>query len=444
MADVDKILFAANRACEAAIAAGADFADVTASSGKSLSVVLESCAIKTCDAGIGGGLSVRAIYKGGTGWSSVDSVDPEDAARAGENAGKLARLAEPDPDFKSLPGPAENYPQIDGLFDPRIGEYGIDKLVKVALQNIEAALAVNSSTIVSGEFSTSSALSCLVNSLGIRYAKEGSYIGGHIMAVIKNGEDVGSFYDFDSARSLDDFDPEGIGTSAAKEAEKFLGARKLDTARLPIILGPLAGNSLFGTIAGNLDAESVLRGRSFMAGQVGKKIASDIVSITDDPWIPGGLSSRIVDGEGYPTKPLVLVEDGILKTYLYGSYSAGKAGVENTGHGSRGGSASPSNLVPKLGSKTMAQMIAETSEGLYLNMGRIGPDGTTGDVSSAVDFGFKIENGELAYPVASCMIGGSFLEMLQNIDRISSDYRKEPGMIMPAVRIQDVLVAGAR
>ena len=151
------------------------------------------------------------------------------------------------------------------------------------------------------------------------------------MAVIRNGEDVGSFYDFDSARSLDDFDPEGIGRSAAVEAEKFLGARKLDTARLPVILGPLAGHSLFGTIAGNLDAESVLRGRSFMAGKVGQKIASDIVSITDDPWIPGGFSSRIVDGEGYPTKPLVLVENGIFQTYLYGSYSAGKAGVENTG-----------------------------------------------------------------------------------------------------------------
>ena len=77
-------------------------------------------------------------------------------------------------------------------------------------------------------------------------------------------------------------------------------------------------------------------------------------------------------------------------------------------------------------------------------MGGLNPNGTTGDVSSSVDFGYKIENGELAYPVMNAMVGGSFLDMLKNIDVISSDYREEPGMIMPTLRIQDVLVAGGK
>ena len=77
-------------------------------------------------------------------------------------------------------------------------------------------------------------------------------------------------------------------------------------------------------------------------------------------------------------------------------------------------------------------------------MGGINPNGITGDVSSSVDFGFKIENGELAYPVMSTMVGGSFLDMLANIDAVSSDYRAEPGMIMPTVRIADVQVAGGK
>jgi predicted Zn-dependent protease len=77
-------------------------------------------------------------------------------------------------------------------------------------------------------------------------------------------------------------------------------------------------------------------------------------------------------------------------------------------------------------------------------MGGLSPSVTTGDVSCAVDFGFKIEHGELAYPVMSTMVGGRFLDMLANIDAISSDCREEPGMLMPTLRIQDVLVAGAK
>ncbi len=77
-------------------------------------------------------------------------------------------------------------------------------------------------------------------------------------------------------------------------------------------------------------------------------------------------------------------------------------------------------------------------------MGGIHPNGVTGDVSVSVDFGFVIENGELAYPVMNAMVGGSFLDMLANVDQVSSDYREEPGRIMPTVRILDCLVAGGK
>jgi len=264
------------------------------------------------------------------------------------------------------------------------------------------------------------------------------------MVVIRRGDDVGSFYDFDSARVLEDFAPDGIGARVAQKALKFLGARKIETQRIPVILGPMAASSVFNSIVLNADAEDVQRGRSFMAGKVGEKIASDIITITDDPLIPRGLASRPWDSEGAPSKPLLGVENGILKTYLYSSYTAGKAKVAITGHGTRSGNAVPSNIVPKLGSMTSEEIIRSTKRGLYIDIGGIAPNSTTGDVSRTVDFGFAIENGELAYPVASTMIGGNFLDMLRNVDAISSDYREEPGTIMPTIRIQDVLVAGGR
>jgi PmbA protein len=243
---------------------------------------------------------------------------------------------------------------------------------------------------------------------------------------------------------LSDFEPEGIGVKAAAQAVKFLGARKMETRRVPIILGPLASSSIFDSIASSADAEGVQRGRSFMIGKLGEKIGSDMLTITDEPLIPRGLGSRAYDPEGFPCRPLAIMENGVLKTYIYGSYTSGKAKVPNTGHGSRGGGASPSNVIPKLGNMTSDEIIKSTKEGLYINIGGISPNASTGDVSASVDFGFKIKNGELAYPVSSSLVGGSFLDMIKNIDAISSDYRAEPGAIMPTVRIQDVMVAGGR
>jgi PmbA protein len=442
--DVDLLKNLATIACEAAISDGAEFADVGAWDTRSLAVDIRANTIKSCDASRHAAISVRAIYRGGTGWSSTDEMDEGSAIKAGKKAAALAKVAEPDPDFISLVAPAENYPEVPGLADPTIETMDIRRIIKYAVENIDSALAVSSEAIVEGGFSAQYNASAIVNSLGVSLGKESSRIGGYTMVVIRRGDDVGSFYDFDSARVLEDFAPDGIGARAAQKALKFLGARKIETQRMPIILGPIAASSIFNSIVLNADAEEVQRGRSFMAGKVGEKIASDIITITDDPLIPRGLASRPWDLEGAPSKPLIVVENGVLKTYLYSSYTAGKAKVAITGHGTRSGNAVPSNIVPKLGSMTSEEIIRSTKHGLYIDIGGIVPNSTTGDVSRTVDFGFVIENGELAYPVASTMIGGNFLDMLKNVDAISSDYREEPGNIMPTIRIQDVLVAGGR
>lgn len=444
MIDKNRLARLAQTACDAAVSNGAEFADVNAVSGSSLGVHLESNAITSCDAKQGSGIYVRAIYKGGTGWSNTDRLTDQDAEKAGKHAASLARLAEPDPDFISLPKPAGSYVQVDGLCDARIGQMDIKQLIDYCLSNVDGALAVCSEAIVQGGFSSHYLASSFVNSLGISLADEGSSIGGNIMVVVRRGDEVGSFYDFDAARTLADFDPVGVGASAAQEALKFLGAKKIETKRMPVILGPLASSSIFDNIAGNVNAESILRKRSFMMGKLGEKIGSDALGIADEPHIPGGLSSRGWDGEGFPTSPLTIMENGVLKSYLYGSYTAGKAGVANTGHGSRGPGANPSNVIPKLGPTSSEQIIAETKEGLYINMGGLNPNSATGDVSVSVDFGFKIENGELAYPVMNAMVGGKFLEMLANVDAVSCDYREEPGMLLPTVRIMDCLVAGGK
>jgi PmbA protein len=440
---MEDLLTLAQNACDAAVQAEAEFVDVSAYRGKSMNVELEKNAIKSCDVRWNSGVSVRAFVRGGTGWSSTSGLEEQDVLAVARQAAELARAAEPDPDFVSLPGPAE-YEEVEGLYDPRIVELDVKDLIGWATMNIDAARSVDDGAIVSGGGGCGFGESALVNSLGVQALSRSTSVGMSIFAIVKRpGDDVGSFFEFDGGRMRDDFEPEGLGVKATEQAMKFLGARKIETGTLPVIFGPLASRSIFYSLCYNANAEDVQRKRSYLIGKKGEQIASDLLTLTDNALLPRGQGSSAYDGEGFPRQPLTVVENGVLQTYLHNSYTANKAKEPNTGHSTRGG-ISPTNVNPRLGQVTSAEIIADTKEGLYINMGGVSPNSVTGDFSETVDFGFKIENGELAYPVKNTMLGGHILEFLRNLDAISSDYREEPGSIMPTLRVQNVRVAGGK
>ena len=440
--DQNTLLQLAQRAFETAVREGAEQAEASAGVGKNTNVEIEKSSIKSTDAKAGNSISIRAFFRGGTGFASTDRLDETSVIETAKSAAQLAKIAEPDTDFISLPGPGA-YSEIRDLFDQKIADMDVRDIIAACINGIDSAKEVNADAVVSGGASVRHGAWAIANSLGVAASGRDTSIGMFTMVIVKRMDDVGAFYDFDEARSLSDFSPEGIGKSAAEMAIRFLGARKIETKVMPVIFGPLAGISVFGAVAGTASAEGVQRNRSFLIGKLGQKIGSDVITITDDPLIPGGLSSRICDAEGFPSKKTVIMENGILCTYLHNSYTSNKAKAPNTGHASSHG-IGPTNLIPKLGNKTAAEIISEVDEGIYINLGGISPNPITGEVSASIDFGFKIEKGELAYPVKNTMIGGSFLDMLMNTDAVSCDFRSEPGMIMPTVRILAVNVAGGQ
>jgi len=439
---MDDLLDLAHKACDAAAAAGAEFVDVSAARGRWMNVELEKGAIKSCDARWNAGVSVRAFVRGGQGWASSSGLDEAEALTAARNAAELAKAAEPDPDFVTLPGPAD-YSAVEGLDDPRIAELEVKDLIRWAGENIDAAREMEPEVVVHGGARSGWGESALVNSLGVEATNRSTHIGMSIFAIVKRGDDVGSYYEFDTGRRLDDFEPDGIGAKATQEAVKFLSARKIETGVLPVVFGPLASHGIFSMLCWSANAESVQRKRSYLIGKKGEKIASELVTLVDDALIPNGLGSSAYDGEGFPRKPLSVVESGVLLSWLHNSYTANKAREPNTGHATRGGIA-PTNVNPKLGNVLAEEIIRDTKEGLYIPIGGVFPNQVSGDFSETVDFGFKIENGELAYPVKNTMIAGNMLEFLGNLDAISSDAREEPGMIMPTIRAQGLRVAGGK
>lgn len=441
----EQLLDLVQAAVEAAKSAGADYCDAYASDTIENSVEVERNSINYCATIHDQGLSVRAFTGGGQGFASVQTLSLESAREAGERAVAMAKAAHPDPDFVRLPDPTEAEPVPD-LFDEQLAGLGADVFVEWCARGIEEALSVADDAIVQGGASASYGDSALASSTGVAVTKRGSSAGLSFYVIINRDGDVGTYFEQDMARRLSDLEPVGVAEAAARAALDQLGSSPVPTARVPIVLGPLATMSLIGAVISAAEADAVQRNRSWLAGREGEQIASEVLTVREEPLVPAGLRSGEYDGEGVARTPRALIDEGVLTTYLHDSYTAFKAGVEPTGHAARSGYSSsvgisPSNLQIQPGDRSEAELIAEIDNGLYIAYAGISPNGITGEVSTTADFGFRIENGELTTPLSTTLIGTTGEELLQGIDAVSSDYREEPGLILPSLRIASVQIA---
>lgn len=435
----------AQAAVEAARAAGAEAADAYCSEGQETSVEVEKGSINYCATVRDHGLSARAFHRGGMGFASVQQLDLAAARECAQRAAAMAKAAHPDPDFVALPEPGEAEP-VPELFDDELAGLGADAAVQWCARGIEEARSVAADAIVQGGVGLSSGEYALASSTGVCVGDRATSVSISFFVIITRDGEVGSYFEQDLGRRLSDFEPEGVAEKAAREALRFLGARPVGTARMAVVLGPLAAMQLIGSVIGAADAESVQRNRSFLAGREGQQIGSEVLTVREEPRWPAGLRSSPWDGEGVAKQPRALIDAGVLTTYLHNSYTANKAGVTNTAHAVRGGYSggvgiAPSNLRVQPGDRTEAELISEVDEGLYLSFAGLTPNSITGEVSTTVDFGFKIERGELVHPLSTTMIGSEGFELLGGIDAVSSDYREEPGILYPSLRIRSVQVA---
>jgi PmbA protein len=239
--------------------------------------------------------------------------------------------------------------------------------------------------------------------------------------------------------------PEVIGKTAAQRALRRLGARKVPTQEAPVIFDPDMAASLLRTLAGAISGTSIYRGSSFLVNRLGQQVAADTVTVIDDGTIPGALGSRPFDGEGLPTQRTVVVEHGVLQSYLLDTYSARRLGLTSTGNAARdaagiGVGASNFYLVP--GTYRPEAIIASVKSGLYVTeLIGFGVNLLTGDYSRGA-VGLWIENGELAYPVEEITIAGNLNEMLSHIEMVGNDLVFRGRTAAPTLKIARMTIAG--
>jgi PmbA protein len=237
-----------------------------------------------------------------------------------------------------------------------------------------------------------------------------------------------------------------VGRRAAERALRRLNARKIDTQKAPVVFEPRTAKSLIGEIVDLVTGGAIYRQASFLAGKIGEKVASELVTVVDDSTIPGLFGSSPFDDEGVPSRRTVVIERGVLKSYLLNSYYGRKLGLKTTGNASRGlsGNAGVScgNFFLEAGNTSEEQMIKGIQRGLYVTqlLGATA-NSVTGDYSSGV-CGIWIENGELAFPVAEITIAGNLKQMLLDIQQVGNNLEFRSSLASPTIVIQEMTISG--
>ena len=277
------------------------------------------------------------------------------------------------------------------------------------------------------------------------YARTSHSVSASVLAGA--GTSMQRDYDGHSVVHLEDLDDAArIGRSAGERAVARLDPARPKTAQMPVIYDPRVSGSLLGHLAGAVNGAAVARGTSFLKDRLGSRIMRAGLRVTDDPRRPRGLRSKPFDGEGVPTQPLALVEDGVLARWVLDGRSARQLGLRTTGHASRGTSSPPSpsttNLSLSPGPLSPAELMADIAEGLYIvEMMGSAVNGITGDYSRGAT-GFMIRNGALAEPVAEITVAGNLLAMFAELTP-ASDLVFRRGTDAPTVRIDGMTVAGS-
>ena len=395
-------------------------------------------------------LALRVFVGRSAAAAATSDLSRESLDRLVDEAVTLARITAPDP-LSGLADPAAlaRGPRDLGLDDPRGHDLAPEAKIDLARRCEAAALAFDPRITNSegGDFADGHARYAYATSHGFagEYRSSSFSLSASPLAAANGEMQRDGWYHVTRKRA--DLDaPEAIGRTAAQRALRRLGARRVKTAEVPVIFDPQMASTLIRHIAGAASGPSLYRGASFLLNRLGQTIAAPSITIVDDGTMPGALGSRPFDGEGLPTQRTVLVDRGVLASYLLDSYSGRKLGLASTHHAARDGGGvgvSTTNLYLAPGTESPEALIRSVKSGLYVTeLIGFGVNGVTGDYSRGA-VGLWIDNGELAYPVEEITVAGNLLEMFRAVEGVGNDLVFRDRTAAPTLLIGRMVVAGA-
>ncbi len=434
-----------------ATAGGATAAECVVREGDEFSTVVRLGQVETLKESGSKAIGVRVFFGQRAASTYSSDFSPEAIERLLSSALELAKITSEDP-HAGIPDAAKL-----GSLAAELNLYHEDVYSLPGAERIDYARRAEKAALDAdpriknsegGSFDAATGRKVLANSHGFVGEYRRSYCS--VAAVPIAQDEKGGMqrdYWYSVARSLAKLDPaEQVGKEAARRTLRRLGARKVKTAHVPVVLDPMVATSMLEHIFEGVNGDSVYRGASFLAGKLGERIAGGNVTVIDDGTMVGGFGTTPFDGEGIPTRRTVVIENGVLKSYLLNTYTAKKLGLETTANASRGLAGTPGigpgNYFLQPGTKTPQQIIGEIKDGLYVTefLG-MGVNLVTGDYSRGAS-GLWIVNGELAYPVEEITVAGNLKDIFNNISEIGADLEFRGSVASPTIRIDGLTVGG--
>ena len=391
------------------------------------------------------GMSFRLYSDGRLGRASVTLDSEEDVDACVKMAEEVARFSPPAKDFKGFPVPQAKRTDPKGLWDDRIGNITAEDMMYIASSVIDFC----DTDIPRGLLRVSAVKSMVVNSNGLTTEHEGTTLYGHFTSMTRRihpGEGVETLY----GTALD-VDPEKLGESlkrkadAAASAVPFKGRRKLTMILPPSELGDM----LMSSAGSALNGENVMYGRSPWKDSTGGKVASEEITITDDPETPAPLCSAF-DDEGTPASKKVLVENGILRSFMRDSFVGDSTGnglrrssVESQGIYENPVSIKPMNLVLTPGRYSQEDIIASTADGIFVEkFAWPEADSLTGRFGLEVRSGYLIRNGKITETINNALLMGNMITALGSVQMIGNDLTNMGPVTVPTVSFADIELIG--
>jgi PmbA protein len=447
----DLMVSLAENAVNQALKKGASEAEAYVYEGQATNIGIELGQISKTNRIIDRGLGIRVAAGKAVGFAYTNVIgDPNAVDSVIVSALSAAKASKPDPDWKGLPE-RKPYASLEKTFDDKVVELESEELVNVASTMLNAAGQVDKRVFpVEGGIGGAYISNAIANSNGISGFDKGTIVECSIATLAKERNSVTPVcFEFNASRSYG-VDAVWVGKEAAKLAVSALKTKSVETKSTTLILTQFALQDLFAyTLINAVRADNVQRNQSPFKGKIGEKVASENLTIYDDGLLPGGLRTWAFDGEGVPHQKTPVIEKGVLRSFLYDSYSAKKEGKESTGNAGRAGylstpSIDTTNFHVSAGNKTGDEMLSEVDDGLiiYYLQGAHSSNPVSGEFSVVATPAWKIKKGEITHCSRGVMLAGNIFEVLKNVSLIGNNERQIGQLISPWIQVENVRVIG--
>ena len=378
-----------------------------------------------------GGMGIQLFVDGRYASYSTNRLDKKELERYIANSVESTRFLAKD-EFRKLPQPARYYrgggENLD-IYDNDVEKISVDD--KLALIKNTAAEVYGSDprliSVVAG-YEDGKSSSFMATSNGFEGEADATYFGLSASTSMKGeGDARPSDYWYDVSVFWDRLQKQGIGKTALERTVRKLGQEKINSGVYPMLIDNTHSYNLLSPVMSAMTGGNIQQKNSFLINKIGESIASEKLTLIDDPHIPRARGARRFDGEGVATVRRAVIEKGVLRTYYIDTYYGGKLGMEPTVQ-------SPSILTCEHGGKNFDQLLASMDKGIWVTGFNGGnSNSTTGDFSYGIE-GFLVEKGKAVKPVNEMNITGNLLTLWKNVVEVGND-----PLLITAQRIPSIL-----